>query len=69
MLSKTLECNPAKRYQRAGESAAAFERALQVLEWVVRSSTPRLVQLTQMPPLTLPRTVNRFEEAGMPSEK
>jgi len=68
VLSKTLERDPVKRYQRAGESAAAFERALQVLEWVERSSTPRVVQSTQEP-LTLPRTVNRFEEAGMPSEK
>ena len=40
VLGKTLERDPAKRYQHAGESAAAFERAIQVLEWVERCSTP-----------------------------
>jgi len=67
VLSKMLECDPAKRYQRAGDSAAAFERVLQVMEAAERSSTPRALHLAQEPQLTLPPTVNWFDEDALPS--
>jgi serine/threonine protein kinase len=67
VLSKTLECDPAERYQRAGDSAAAFERVLQVMEAVERSSTPRVLHTAQESQLTLPPTVNWFDEDALPS--
>jgi serine/threonine protein kinase len=67
VLSKTLECDPAERYQRAGDSAAAFERVLQVMEAVERSSTPRALHVAQESQLTLPPTVNWFDEDALPS--
>jgi serine/threonine protein kinase len=69
LMSKTLERDPEKRYQRAVDIAAAFERVLQLLEAVERSSTPLARQLTQGPQITLPPTVNWFEEAGIPSDR
>ena len=69
VISKTLDRDPEKRYQCAGDSVAAFEHVLTLLEAVERSSTPQAQQLTQDPQLTLPPTVNWFEEAGMPSGK
>jgi len=38
VLSKTLERDPAKRYRRAGNSAAAFERVLTLLEAAQRAT-------------------------------
>jgi len=67
VLGKMLECDPAKRYQRAGDSAVAFERALQVMEAAERSSTPLALRLAQEPQLTLPPTVNWFDEEVLPS--
>src|SRR6266852_592370 len=69
VISKTLECDPAKRYQRAGDSAAAFERVLRVLEAVEKSSTSRGLQLAVEPQLTLPPTINWFDEDALPSGK
>ncbi len=69
VLSKMLECDPAKRYQRAGDSAAAFERVLQVMKAAERSSTSRALHLAQEPQLTLPPTVNWFDEDALPSGK
>ena len=69
VISKTLERNPAKRYQHAGDIAAAFERVLRLLEAVERSPTSRAQQLAQGPQITLPPTVNWFEEVGIPFGK
>src|SRR6266849_9480155 len=69
VISKTMECDPAKRYQRAGDSAAAFERVLRVLEAVEKSSTSRGLQLAVEPQLTLPPTINWFDEDALPSGK
>ena len=69
VISKTLERDPAKRYQRAGDSAAPFERVLTMLEATQRATDSRTQQLAQGPQLTLPPTVNWFEEEGIPPEK
>ena len=69
VISKTLECDPAKRYQRAVDSAAAFEHVLRVLEAAERRSTPRGLQLALEPQLTLPPTINWFDEDALPSGK
>jgi serine/threonine protein kinase len=45
VIGKALERDPTKRYQRAGESAAAFELVLTLLEAVARFSTPLAQQL------------------------
>jgi len=69
MLSKTLERDPAKRYQHAGDLVAAFERVLTMLETTQQATDSRIQQLAQGPQLTLPPTVNWFEEAVITSEK
>ena len=69
VLSKTLERDPAKRYQRAGSSAAAFERVLTLLEAAQRATDSSAQQLARDPQISLPPTVNRYEEAGIPSGK
>jgi serine/threonine protein kinase len=69
MIGKTLERDPAKRYQHAGDIAAAFERILTMLEVTQQATDSRTQQLAQGPQLTLPPTVNWFEESVIPSEK
>jgi serine/threonine protein kinase len=69
VMSKALERDPAKRYQHAGDIAALFERVLTILEAIPGSTDSRTQQLAQGPQLTLPPTVNWFEEAGIPSGK
>ncbi|HEX6483623.1 MAG TPA: Rieske 2Fe-2S domain-containing protein, partial [Ktedonobacteraceae bacterium] len=69
VISKTLEIDPAKRYQRAGDIATAFERVLKLLPAAEQSSTSRTGQLRQEAQITLPPTVNWFDEADTPSEK
>lgn len=69
VISKTLEPDPAKRYQRAGDIAVAFERTLQLLQAAEQSSASRTGQLRQEAQITLPPTVNWFDEADTSSEK
>jgi serine/threonine protein kinase len=69
VMSKALERDPAKRYQHAGDIAALFERVLTILEAIPGSPDSRSQQLAQGPQLTLPPTVNWFEEAGIPPGK
>jgi serine/threonine protein kinase/Rieske Fe-S protein len=69
VVSKTLERDPAKRYQRAGDSAAAFERALKLLGAADRTSTPQGLPLPLEPQLTLPPTINWLDEDALPSGK
>lgn len=62
VISKALERDPVARYQHAGEITTAFERILKVLEGAERTpatSAERMMQNTQM---TLPPTVNWFDE-------
>jgi serine/threonine protein kinase/nitrite reductase/ring-hydroxylating ferredoxin subunit len=69
LISKTLERDPANRYQRASGIVTAFERVLTTLETMQKATNSRNQQLAQGPQLTLPPTVNWFEEAGIPAEK
>ena len=69
VISKALERDPAKRYQRASNIVTAFERVLTTLETMQKATNSRNQQLAQGPQLTLPPTVDWFEEAGMPAEK
>ncbi len=69
VMSKILECDPAQRYQCAGDIAATFERILLLLEALERPAASPAQQLAQGPQITLPPTINWFEEGGIPSEK
>ncbi len=69
VIGKTLERDPEKRYQRAGDIAAAYERVTILLEVVERSSPSQAQQLAQGPQITLPPTINWFEDVGNPSGK
>ncbi len=65
MISKALERDPAKRYQRAGDMVVAFERALNVLGTAPRTHNSSFQQSTYNSQITLPPTVNWFDETGM----
>jgi serine/threonine protein kinase len=67
VISKALERDPARRYQRAGDIAAAFERVLTILEAARKGGASRTGQLAHNPQLTLPPTVNWFDEAAASS--
>lgn len=69
VISKMLDRDPARRYRSAGDGAAAFERVMQVLDAMERVSTPRAGQLAQESQLTLPPTVNWFDEDAPPHGK
>ena len=69
VIGKTLNLDPARRYQCAGDIATAFERVLQLLQQVEKTSAPRTGQLQQDAQITLPPTVNWFDEAQNPSGK
>ena len=69
VVSKALERDPAQRYQRAGDIAAAFERVLTILEAARKGSASRTGQVAHNPQLTLPPTVNWFDEADTSSGK
>ena len=69
VIGKTLNLDPAKRYQRAGDIAVAFERVLQLLRQVEKTSTSRTDQLQQDAQITLLPTVNWSNEAEKPSNK
>jgi len=69
LISKTLELDPAKRYQHAGDMATALERILQLLQAAEQSSASRTGHLRQEAQNTLPPTVNWFDEADTSSEK
>ena len=69
VLGKMLERDPAKRYGHTGECAAAFERVLRVLEAVERSAAYGGVQREQEQQITLPSTVNWYDEDSLPGGK
>ena len=62
LISKALERDPAKRYQHAGDITTTFERVLNVLKSVERSSTLRGQQVMQGAQITLPPTINWLDE-------
>ena len=69
VLSKALERDPAKRYQRAGDIVTAFERVLTTLKTMQRATDSGTQKLAQSAQLTLPPTVNWFEEEDIPAGK
>lgn len=64
MISKALERDPARRYQRAGDMVAAFERALNVLGTAQRAADANAYGPSYNAQITLPPTVNWFDETG-----
>ena len=69
LISKALERDPEKRYQRASDIVAAFEVVLKLLEATQKAADSRTQQLARSSQLTLPPTLNWFEEAGIASGK
>ncbi len=69
VVGKALERDPARRYQRAGEIAGAFDRVLTVLEAAAKTPATRTQQLAHDPQITMPPTVNWFDEDVLPSGK
>ncbi len=69
ILYLALECEPEKRYKHAGEIARAFERVLKVLEGAAKDSAARNKQTTMHSEITLPPTVNWFDEEIVPTRK
>src|SRR5258708_22492912 len=57
IIQRMLEPDPARRYQRAGDAALDFERALTLLDTAKRASMAKLVQQE----ITLPPTANWFD--------
>ena len=69
VVQRTLERDPAKRFQSAGEVSIAFERVLKVLGTTERAPDA-LGQATRWDPqVTLPPTVNWFDEEMISSGK
>jgi serine/threonine protein kinase len=64
-----LEHDPDKRYKHAGEIATAFERVLKVLEGAAKDHASRNTQTTMHSQITLPPTVNWFDEEIIPTRK
>jgi serine/threonine protein kinase len=64
-----LEREPEKRYKSAGELARAFDRVQKVLEGAARESTTFPKQTTMHSQITLPPTVNWFDEEIVPTRK
>ncbi len=66
---QALEREPEKRYQHAGELASAFERVLKVLKGAAKGPTALNDQATLHSQITLPPTVNWFDEGMVPNRK
>jgi serine/threonine protein kinase len=66
---QALEREPEKRYTHAGEITRAFERVLKVLEGAAKDSATSEKQTTMHSQLTLPPTVNWFDEEIIPNRK
>jgi len=64
-----LEREPEKRYKHAGELVKAFERVLRILEGAAKDSVTRHIQTTMNSQITLPPTVNWFDEDIIPTRK
>ena len=64
-----LEREPEKRYKHAGELVKAFERVLRILEGAAKDSVTLHTQTTMNSQITLPPTVNWFDEEIIPTRK
>jgi serine/threonine protein kinase len=69
ILYLALEREPEKRYKSAGEIARAFERVQKVLEGAAKDSPALHKQTTMHSQITLPPTVNWFDEEIVPTRK
>jgi serine/threonine protein kinase len=69
IFNQVLEREPEKRYQHAGELASAFERVLKILEGAAKAPTALNNQVTLHSQITLPPTVNWFDEEIVPNRK
>lgn len=66
IVSKAMEPDPAKRYQHAGEIVSAFERVFKVTEAAARPVSGTRKLALDDPQITLPPTVNWFEDEVIP---
>lgn len=69
LISKALERDPARRYQYAGEIAASFERVIHILDAARQKGAVGRPQPAQDPQITLPPTVNWFDEDRISTSK
>ena len=69
LINKALERDPARRYQHAGEISASFERVTRILDSVRPASAAPGQQAAQGPQITLPPTVNWFDEDHLSTGK
>ncbi len=69
ILYVALEREPEKRYKHAGEIARAFERVLKILEGAAKDAAAHNKQTTMHSEITLPPTVNWFDEEIVSTRK
>ncbi len=62
LINKALERDPARRYQHAGEISASFERVTRILDSASPAGTAPMQKQTRDSQITLPPTVNWFDE-------
>ncbi|HEY0756872.1 MAG TPA: protein kinase [Ktedonobacteraceae bacterium] len=67
VIGRALERDPARRFTSAGELVAAFERVLNTQDLAQRVSAPAIGQIAIDAQLTMPPTVNWFDEQVTPS--
>jgi serine/threonine protein kinase len=69
ILYQALEREPEKRSKHAGDIARAFERVMKVLEGAAKDAATQTKQTTMHSEITLPPTVNWFDEEIVPTRK
>lgn len=69
LINKALERDPARRYQHAGEISASFERVTKILDSVSPTATASRQPTARDPQITLPPTVNWFDEDHLSTGK
>ena len=69
ILYLALEREPEKRYKHAGEFANAFERVMNVLDGAAKDPAGQISQTSMHSQITLPPTVNWFDEEILSSRK
>lgn len=69
LINKALERDPARRYQHAAEISASFERVTKILDSVSPAGAASTQQTAQDPQITLPPTVNWFDEDHLSTGK
>ena len=69
VIGKALERDPARRYQHASEIVVAFERVIKTLQAANQTQTPKTRQLAENSQLTMPPTVNWFDEDRLSTGK